>query len=330
LTASTHLLEVNNLTTSFRTDDGTITAVDHVSFSVDAGKTLCIVGESGCGKSVTALSVMGLIPASNGTIQPESRILFDGIDLTRLSPEDMRRRRGNELAMIFQEPQTSLNPVYSVGEQIAEVFQIHRGMSKKEGIKAAVEMLNQVKIPAPEQRVHEYPHQLSGGMKQRIVIAMALACLPRLLIADEPSTALDVTVQAQILRLMKELQESTNAAILFITHDLGVVAEIADDVVVMYAGRIVEQGDIFQIFERPKHPYTAALLNSIPKLDTTPKQKLNTIEGIVPSLMNLPRGCRFQDRCPFREQICIDQEPPSLHIGDAHYAACHFAGADAA
>jgi oligopeptide/dipeptide ABC transporter ATP-binding protein len=318
------LLQVENLTTSFLTDDGIVTAVDNISFDVHQGKTLCIVGESGCGKSVTAHSLIRLIPGANGTISTSSRIIMDGKNLLELSSEEMRGYRGNSIAMIFQEPMTALNPVYTVGEQIAEVFQIHRKMSRSDAMKAAVEMLERVKIPDPAQRIDEYPHQMSGGMKQRVLIAMALACKPKLLIADEPSTALDVTVQAQILKLMKELQTEMNTAIVFITHDLGVVAEIADDVIVMYAGQIIERGTVYEIFDQPSHPYTRGLLDSIPGLKSVPKEHLNTIPGMVPSLANLPSGCRFHERCRWARERCRSEVPLLRRVEGEHQAACHF------
>jgi oligopeptide/dipeptide ABC transporter ATP-binding protein len=318
------LLQVENLKTSFVTDDGEITAVDGISFSVARGKTLCIVGESGCGKSVTALSLMRLIPGANGRIHDTSKIVLDGTNLLSLSVDQMRAQRGSSIGMIFQEPMTALNPVFTVGEQVAEVFRIHKKMNRSEANEAALGMLKKVRIPAPEQRFDEYPHQLSGGMKQRILIAMALACEPKLLIADEPSTALDVTVQAQILRLMKNLQESMNTSIVFITHDLGVVAEIADDVIVMYAGRIVEQGTVFEIFDRPSHPYTKGLLHSIRSLTSVPKKPLNTIQGMVPSLANLPSGCRFHERCPWVKDICKQTAPQLEPVSGSHLSACHF------
>ena len=318
------LLRVQNLTTSFLTDDGTFTAVDDVSFNVHQGKTLCIVGESGCGKSVTALSLIRLIPGANGRIHQDSRIEMAGRNPLELSAEEMRRCRGNDIAMIFQEPMTALNPVYTAGDQIAEVFQIHRHLSRSDAMEAAVEMLDRVRIPDPARHAREYPHQLSGGMKQRVLIAMALACRPKLLIADEPSTALDVTVQAQILALMKDLQTTLNTAIVFITHDLGVVAEIADDVIVMYAGRIVEQGTVFEIFDQPSHPYTRGLLHSIPGIRSQPKQPLNTIPGMVPSLSRMPAGCRFHERCRWAREQCRAEEPALTRIDGTHAAACYF------
>ncbi len=319
------VLEVKNLTTSFRTDDGPITAVNDVSFSVRAGKTLCIVGESGCGKSVTALSVLRLIPSANGSIDTGS-ILFGSKDLLHLSLEDMRKIRGREIAMIFQEPMTALNPVYTCGEQIAEVFRIHHGLSRREAMDRALEMMVKVQIPSPKQRLDEYPHQMSGGMKQRVMIAMALACNPKVLIADEPSTALDVTVQAQILTLMRELQEKTGTAIIFITHDLGVVAEIADDVLVMYAGKVIERGPVLDIFEHASHPYTRGLLRSIPKITTARKAPLYIIDGMVPSLSQLPKGCSFQDRCSMRQEACLAAPPALTDLSATHAAACFFAG----
>jgi len=290
------LLEVKNLVTSFRTDDGPVRAVDDVSFGVESGRTLAIVGESGCGKSVTALSVMRLIDA-NGQVESGS-IHLDGESLLELSPKEMRRVRGNRISMIFQEPMTALNPVVSIGKQIVEVFRIHRGLSRSAGRAAAVEALRTVRIPDPERRVDEYPFQMSGGMRQRVMIAMALACEPRLLIADEPTTALDVTIQAQILKLMRQLQQDRGTSILFITHDLGVVAEMADEVLIMYAGKVVERGPVRAIFARPAHPYTRGLIASIPSLDSHRGTMLATIEGSVPGLRDLPSGCRFHPRCP--------------------------------
>jgi oligopeptide/dipeptide ABC transporter ATP-binding protein len=320
-----HPMKVRNLKTSFRTDEGTITAVDGISFDVESGKTLCIVGESGCGKSVTALSLIRLIPSSNGSISSDSRIEIDGVNLLTLTEDQMREYRGDHVAMIFQEPMTALNPVYTIGQQISEVFEIHRKMSKRDALKASIQMLEQVKMPDPHRRINEYPHQLSGGMKQRVLIAMALACKPKVLIADEPSTALDVTVQAQMLKLMKDLQHELGTAIIFITHDLGVVAEIADDVVVMYAGRIVESGDVYEIFDSAQHPYTQALLKSIPRIDSTPKEPLETISGMVPSLSDLPSGCRFRDRCPKADKICEDKIPNLENTtSQSHQVACHF------
>lgn len=320
------LLSVENLVTQFRTERGTINAVDGISFTVGKGQTVGLVGESGCGKSVTSLSCLRLIQSPPGFIEKGSRIVFEGQNLVDLEEAEMRKIRGNKISMIFQEPMTSLNPVYTIGNQIGEVFRIHQGMSRKDAQDRAIEMLRLVKIPAPEKRVHEYPHQLSGGMRQRVMIAMALACRPQLLIADEPTTALDVTIQAQILDLMAQLQDELNMAILLITHDLGVVAEVCDYVIVMYAGRIIEQGPVAEIFDAPKHPYTAGLLRSIPRLGHK-VSKLPTIEGTVPSLYSLPRGCRFQSRCDKVHDRCRQVEPPLLTISPNRKTACHLEGA---
>lgn len=299
-------LEVRNLRTSFFTDEGEVKAVDNVSFNAYRGKTLGIVGESGCGKSVTSLSIMRLVPEPPGKILG-GEILYKGQDLLKLSSSEMRKIRGNEISMIFQEPMTSLNPVFTIGNQIREAIALHqRSLSKKEVQEQAIEMLRLVGIPAPEKRVEDYPHQLSGGMRQRVMIAMALSCNPSVLIADEPTTALDVTIQAQILELLKELQAKVGMALILITHDLGVVAEVADEVVVMYAGQVVEQGTVDEIFSNPKMPYTRGLLNSIPTME---KKRLEAIPGIVPDLRNLPVGCRFQDRCSFVVDSCRSKEP---------------------
>lgn len=315
------LLRVEHLVTSFRTDRGVIRAVDDVSFAIKKGETVGLVGESGCGKSVTSLSILRLIQAPPGRIEPESKIYFGNDDLVSMAEPEMRKIRGNRISMIFQEPMTSLNPVFTIGNQIGEVFRIHQGASKKEAREHAIAMLRLVKIPAPEQRIDEYPHQLSGGMRQRVMIAMALACRPELLIADEPTTALDVTIQAQILQLMADLQRELNMSILLITHDLGVVAEVCDQVIVMYAGRIVEQGSVEAIFRNPSHPYTRGLMNSIPRLGHK-QEYLPTIEGTVPSLANLPRGCRFQDRCSKVHDKCREQEPSLRSVMPRHDAAC--------
>ncbi len=314
------LIEVKSLVTSFKIGGREFNAVDSCSFSVRRGKTLGIVGESGCGKSVTSLSIMRLIPSPPGTIR-SGEILFEGKDLLKLDEEEMRKIRGNKISMIFQEPMTSLNPVFTIGDQISEVFRIHRGKSKKEARELSIEMLKKVRIPSPEQRFDEYPHQLSGGMRQRVMIAIALACEPKLLIADEPTTALDVTIQAQILALMNDLQKENNMATILITHDLGVVAETCDDVVVMYGGQIVERATSEQLFSRPKHPYTLGLLESIPKLGQR-KSRLSTIPGIVPSLGNFPTGCRFQDRCPFVTAQCRTNAPTLRKLSDGSEVAC--------
>lgn len=319
----TTVLQVKNLVTSFRTEEGKIKAIDDISFNVGKGRTLALVGESGCGKSVTSLSIMRLVPDSNGSID-QGEILLNGKNILSLSNREMRRIRGNEISMIFQEPMTALNPVYTIGEQIGEVFRIHKGFSKKQAREAAIDMLRKVRIPAPETRVDEYPVQLSGGMRQRVVIAIALACEPQVLIADEPTTALDVTIQAQILKLMKLLQEDIGTSIVFVTHDLGVVAEVADDVAIMYAGKIVEQGTVQQIFKNPKHPYTQGLLSSIPKIDETKTTRLTTIKGTVPGLLSLPKGCRFNTRCPYVKDLCFEEEPGLGREGSTdHDVACH-------
>jgi oligopeptide/dipeptide ABC transporter ATP-binding protein len=316
------LLDVQNLVTAFRTDEGPVRAVDDISFQVAPGRTLAIVGESGCGKSVTALSVMRLID-QNGDIE-SGRITLEGEDLLALSAREMRRIRGNHVSMIFQEPMTALNPVVTVGKQIVEVFRIHRDLSRGEARQAAIDALRTVRIPDPERRVDEYPFQMSGGMRQRVMIAMALACEPRLLIADEPTTALDVTIQAQILKLMKQLQRERETSILFITHDLGVVAEMADDVVIMYAGKIVERGSVEQIFKEPAHPYTRGLMRSIPSLDSDRREALSTIEGTVPGLRELPSGCRFHPRCSHAAALCRETEPPMSDVAEGHRVACYW------
>lgn len=323
---SEYLLEVKNLKTAFNTEDGVVRAIDNLSFAVESGKTLAVVGESGCGKSVTAMSILGLVQDANGIIEGGS-INFEGQDLTSLSKEQMRKIRGNRISMIFQEPMTALNPVFTVGQQIGEVFRIHRGYSKSKARQAALQMLQQVSIPDPEKRLDEYPFQLSGGMRQRVVIAMALSCHPSLLIADEPTTALDVTIQAQILHLMKSLQKDHGTSILFITHDLGVVAEVADHVVVMYAGKAVEYGAVEDIFNNPTHPYTQGLLKSIPTLSQDKDEKLFTIDGTVPSLKRLPSGCRFSTRCPIVKPSCLEASPELEKVDGLHRVACHYAGA---
>jgi oligopeptide/dipeptide ABC transporter ATP-binding protein len=311
------LLEVENLRTWFTSEAGTARAVDGVSFHVEAGETLGIVGESGCGKTVTSLSIMGLIPQPPGRIVEDSSIRFRGRELTTLPPREFRRIRGNEIAMIFQEPMTSLNPVYTVGDQIRESLRLHRKMGRKEARAAGVAALREVGIPEPDRRFDEYPHQLSGGMRQRVMIAMALSCEPDLLIADEPTTALDVTIQAQILDLLAELRTRRGMAMLLITHDLGVVAEVCDRVLVMYAGQVVEAGSVEDIFHRPRHPYTRGLLASLPRLEDRGR-RLNPIEGTVPSPVNWPVGCRFRDRCPHAWERCAAEQPPLLEVaGDA-------------
>jgi len=315
------LLQVEALRTYFYMRAGVMRAVDGVDLTLEQGRTLCVVGESGCGKTVTALSIMRLIDEP-GRLQPGSRIMFDGRDLATADEDELREVRGNDVSMIFQEPMTSLNPVYTVGDQVAEAVRLHRGVSQRAAMDRAVEMLGLVGIPSPERRVRDYPHQLSGGMRQRVMIAMALACDPRLLIADEPTTALDVTIQAQILELMKELRDRLGMAILLITHDLGVVAEMADDVVVMYAGRVVETGPVDRVFASPQHPYTEALLQSIPVLGMTQAEPLRVIRGMVPSPMSWPSGCRFAARCDHAFDRCLADDPPLLDLGGPQQAAC--------
>jgi oligopeptide/dipeptide ABC transporter ATP-binding protein len=325
------LIQLKNLTTHFFTPEGVVKAVERVSFGIGKGRTLGVLGESGCGKSVTALSIMRLIPDPPGKIL-EGEVEFDGSDLLKISPAAMRGVRGKEIAMIFQEPMTSLNPVYTIGDQIAETYVIHQGMNKAEAFQRAVEMLHLVGIPSPERRVHEYPHQLSGGMRQRAMIAMAMACRPKLLIADEPTTALDVTIQAQILDLMLGLQEEVGMAIMIITHDLGVISEVSDEVVVMYAGQVVEYASIETIFLQPRHPYTLGLMASIPQLGRKFKEgkaRLKEIPGLVPNLIRLPPGCLFQPRCPMAIQPCTERRPPLFHLDAGHGVRCWLAEKDA-
>ncbi|MBN9526117.1 MAG: ABC transporter ATP-binding protein [Alphaproteobacteria bacterium] len=316
----TDLLEVEDLRTHFAVDGGEFRAVDGVSFRVGRGRTLAIVGESGCGKSVTSLSIMGLVPSPPGRIAGGT-VRFAGRELTGLDPADLRDLRGNRLAMIFQEPMTSLNPAFTIGEQIMEGLVRHKKLSRAAARTRAIEMLRRVNIPAPERRIDDYPHKLSGGMRQRAMIAMALACDPELLIADEPTTALDVTVQAQILDLLRALQRDFGTAILLITHDLGVVAEMADDVVVMYAGQVVEQAPVARLFDQPQHPYTIGLLGSVPRLDRE-QARLNAIDGTVPDPLRMPPGCRFSPRCPFAIDRCRAEAPPLAAIAGDHAAAC--------
>jgi len=318
------LLQVKDLQTSFFTPEGEVRAIDGVSFEIGEGKTLGLVGESGCGKSVTSLSIMRLIPSPPGKIVG-GEIFYRGRDLLRLNNEAMRRIRGNEISMIFQEPMTSLNPVFTVGNQIGEAIKLHQGLGKRETRQKTIEMLRLVKIADPESRVDSYPHQLSGGMRQRVMIAMALSCNPSLLIADEPTTALDVTIQAQILELIKELQQKIGGmALLLITHDLGVVSEQADNVAIMYAGKIVERSSTRAIFNRPFHPYTVGLLNSLPGIGGLKKKRLDAIPGMVPSPLHLPSGCRFRDRCPRAQEICAQTEPPLEEKEPGHTVACYF------
>ena len=314
------ILEVKNLKTYYSTDSGTAKAVDGVSFSLGRNRTLGIVGESGCGKSVTALSVMRLVPMPPGYFAG-GEIFWKGSDLLKISEEEMRKLRGNDIAMIFQEPMSSLNPVYTCGNQIVEQILLHRDVSGKEAKGLAVEMLRHVGIPNPSERFDAYPHELSGGMRQRVMIAMALSCDPALLIADEPTTALDVTVQAQILELIGKLQSDTGMSVILITHDFGVIAELCEDVLVMYASKVVEEGSVSQIFSDPLHPYTAGLLKSIPRIGSK-KQRLNVIEGNVPSATRLPEGCRFANRCPLADEHCRKFEPQLEEYGQRHRAAC--------
>jgi peptide/nickel transport system ATP-binding protein len=317
--SSTPLLEVKDLRVVFPGTDGRRTfAVDGVSFTVDRGRTLGIVGESGCGKSVTSLAIMGLLPKGGAEVSGEVR--FDGLELLSQPGRVMRDLRGNRLAMIFQEPMTSLNPSYTVGDQIMEAIVRHRHVSKNEAEARAIDMLRRVRIPNPEARFHDYPHRLSGGMRQRVMIAMALACDPQLLIADEPTTALDVTIQAQILDLMRKLREETHAAIILITHDLGVVAEVCDEVVVMYAGQVVERAPVRELFRFPQHPYTVGLLGALPRLDRR-RPRLAAIEGTVPNMMAPPQGCRFSARCPFAIQKCAEM-PPLDAVEPGHLTRC--------
>jgi len=318
--AEEHLLEVRNLCTYFHTEEGLGKAVDGVSFELRRGETLGLVGESGCGKSVSALSVMRLIPQPPGQIE-SGEILFAGRDLLRLSEEEMCRVRGDEIAMIFQEPMTSLNPVLTCGFQITESVILHQGVSKQEARNRAIEMLRLVGIPAPEQRVDEYPHQLSGGMRQRVMIAMALSCNPQLLIADEPTTALDVTIQAQILELLQRLQEELKMAVLMITHDLGVIAEVADRVAVMYAGQVVEYASTRDLFNSPQHPYTRGLMQSVPRLDES-RERLDIISGIVPDAREFPEGCRFAPRCPLAEDRCRSASVELRALSEEHLGRC--------
>jgi len=320
-----HLLDVDDLKMYFHTRDGVVKAVNGVSFTLDKGRTLAIVGESGSGKSVTAMTLMGLVPMPPGRIEG-GEALYRGESLLFADEKKLRELRGNRIAMIFQDPMTSLNPVYKVGHQLAEPLIHHKSMKKKEAWAKAVDLLSLVGIPNPEKRVKEYPHQFSGGMRQRAMIAMALACDPDILIADEPTTALDVTIQAQIIELMQDLQKRTNSAIIMITHDLGVVADMADEVLVMYAGRAVEFGTVKEVYYAPAHPYTWGLMDSLPRADMTEKTPLQPIKGMPPSLIDLPEGCAFHPRCPYVADLCREKTPPVRALGGIHTAACHFAG----
>ena len=317
------LLEIRGLKTHFTTDDGVVQAVDGVDISIGRGETLGVVGESGCGKTVTALSVLKLIAMPPGRIVA-GRILYQGRDLAPLSSGEMDSIRAKDIAMVFQEPMTSLNPVYTIGEQIAEVLRKHEGLSRRAALDKTAEMLRLVQIPNPEKRLNDYPHQFSGGMRQRVMIAMALSCSPKLLIADEPTTALDVTIQAQILELLQDMKSRFGMAIMLITHAMGVVAETAQRVVVMYAGQVIEEAPVEALFADPKHPYTQGLIRSIPRIDTaaTRKTRLEAIPGVVPSLLNPPPGCRFAARCKFAMPKCREAVPPLLDVGGGHRVAC--------
>ncbi len=318
-----HVLQVNHLAAAFDTEAGRVRVVDDVSFQVHRGKTLGIVGESGCGKSVTALSIMRLLPQPAGKII-NGQILYRGTDIVLMTPETMRTLRGRHISMIFQEPMTAMNPVQRIGHQIGEVFQLHDSKLNEAQVRdKSIEILARVGIPDPERRIWEYSHQISGGMRQRVMIAMALAVRPDILIADEPTTALDVTIQAQILDLMKQLQRENGMAMIFITHDLGIIADICDDVVVMYAGTVVESAPVNELFENPRHPYTCGLLESVPRLETQRKMLLPIIRGIVPELNNLPPGCRFQNRCPIAIPICESALPALTSVGNQHEARCY-------
>jgi len=315
------LLEVNELKVHFYTERGRITAVDGISFHVHAGEIVGVVGESGCGKSVTSQAILRLLDEKD-TVEYDGKILFEGTDLLQLPEAGMQKIRGNEISMIFQDPLSSLNPVFSIGSQIAESLMLHQQISKKAAFEKAVELLRMTGIPAPEKRVHEYPHQLSGGMRQRAMIAMTLACQPKLLIADEPTTALDVTIQAQILDLMLELNREQGMGMIFITHDLGVVAELCSRVVVMYLGQIVEEADVETLFAQPRHPYTKGLMKSIPQMDSDRSQKLHVIEGMVPTLDNIPAGCRFAPRCPYADYVCHERPPAYEEHAAGHKVRC--------
>jgi oligopeptide/dipeptide ABC transporter ATP-binding protein len=322
------LISVENLRTWFDTDEGVVKAVDDVSLAIPPGKTLGLVGESGCGKSVTALSIIRLI-SPPGRIAGGRIVMHDNgrtVDLTQLAEAEMRTFRGSRISMIFQEPMTSLNPVFTVGAQITEAIRLHQRVAPAEARRRAVEMLRKVRISEPQRRLKEYPHRFSGGMRQRVMIAMALACHPRLLIADEPTTALDVTIQAQILDLLRGLQDEVGMSILIITHDLGIVAEMADEVAVMYASKVVERAAVGELFSRPLHPYTHGLFRSRPRLGTAKTQKLSTIPGMVPSPLRFPAGCKFHPRCPFVQDRCRVEEPALREIRPGHYARCHYAG----
>jgi oligopeptide transport system ATP-binding protein len=315
------LLEVKDLKTEFHTQDGVVHAVNGVSFTVDEGETLGLVGESGCGKSVSVLSVMRLIPQPPGKIAG-GQVIFQGRDLLQVDDEEIRSVRGNKIAMVFQDPMTSLNPVLTIGTQIGEALELHLGMTKDQARKRSIELLRMVGLAEAENRIDDYPHQFSGGMRQRVMIAMALSCSPQLLIADEPTTALDVTIQAQIVDIVKRLKRELGMAIVWITHDLGVIAGLADRINVMYAGFVIETANVKEIFANPSHPYTLGLLSSIPRLDEARKEKLTPIEGLPPDLVQMPAGCPFYDRCRFRTQKCLEENPPLISVGVRHWSAC--------
>ena len=314
------LLEIKELKISFLTERGMVTAVDGVSFHVDAGETVGVVGESGCGKSVTAESILRLLDEKK--TEYEGEIRYRGKNLLAVSQDEMQQIRGNEISMIFQDPMTSLNPVFPIGDQIAEVIRLHQNCSKQEAHQRTVEMLRRTGIPDPERRVHEYPHEISGGMRQRVMIAMALSCQPQLLIADEPTTALDVTIQAQILELMNDLKQESSMGVILITHDLGVVAEVCSRVVVMYLGQVIEEADVETLFENPLHPYTKGLMKAVPVLDGERGKKLHVIKGMVPSLHQIPQGCRFAPRCDYADGRCIAEPPHLQAISDQHKVRC--------
>jgi len=316
------LLEVKDLETQFFTQDGVVRAVNGISYSLNEGETLGIVGESGSGKSVGVMSLIRLIPSPPGKIVG-GQVLFDGQDLLKLSDDEIRSIRGNKIAMIFQDPMTSLNPVLTIGRQIGEALELHLGMDKKQARERTIELLELVGIPSAKDRLNNYPHQFSGGMRQRVMIAMGLSCNPQLLIADEPTTALDVTIQAQIVDLVKRLRDEIGMAIIWITHDLGVVAGLANRVIVMYAGCIVEEAPVKELYQTPRHPYTLGLLGSLPRLDAERPEKLNSIEGLPPDLINYPKGCPFYARCNYRIDVCAHEAPPLKTVGVGHKAACH-------
>jgi oligopeptide transport system ATP-binding protein len=317
------LLEVDDLYVEFRTRDGVAKVINGVTYHVNAGETLAVLGESGSGKSVTAQTIMGILDTPPGFVTG-GQVRFHGDDMLKMDPEERRKIRGAGIAMVFQDALSALNPVYTVGFQIGEQFRIRQGLSRKDARRRSIEMLDQVKMPNARQRINEYPHQFSGGMRQRVMIAMSLALDPEVLIADEPTTALDVTVQAQIMDLLADLQRERHMGLILITHDLGVVADVADRIAVMYAGRIVEEANVYDLYARPAHPYTVGLLSSIPRLDEK-GQELRTIKGLPPSLIKIPSGCPFHPRCPRAQQICVDETPPLRHVGPHRASACHFA-----